>query len=1828
MRKATIARKSSRRRLLRRQRLALALAMVLLSPAAWSQTLPGGGTVASGTASSDLDVGPVMNPSGSGTSMTITQSSQTAIINWESFNVASGTTLTFNQILPDSVTLNRVVGIGYGPSPSYIQGTITANGSIFLVNSAGILFGSSAVVNVGGLVASTLDISDTDFLNGAALADPHYIFTETVGVGAPIVNQGQLTAAAGGTIALLAARIENQPGATISAPAGSVVFGAARGVNLDFYDDGLTTVTLTGLGYAAPFGCAAGMTTSSCLGGIENSGAITAAGGHVEMRTTTTDGAGQPAGTPLFTEASNGGRIWIGGSISAATTSTQTGSIVLDAGMGNVDIGGISGKTGYVAANASGAGMNAGTVDIKAYQLFTHLCVGPGGVCSLNDSLGWIDATAQAGAGNGGTITIDVQNLFYNAGVLQASSFSGNAGLVDIKSGSRFENYNWILAESGGGTGGTIKIDAPNTLLHRGRIPWLGGPGTLYSQAVLSAYGATDGGAVSIIGDLFVVDLGDVTPANPEYDPFINVRGMSGSGGSVDVLSGTTIDIDSTWFANADGTANGGTISLDAQLYLTVDGIMTANGDVDGGTISLHSGYSATISGTLTANGGVTSTHGDGGTITISGDTVVDLYGTFHAIGGTSAGPYPGPSSYGGSIVVSGNTVTLHDGSDFQAVGAGGGGQLSTTADTLLSVQGLASVQAGIWYLGGTEGWIVPSASVGAYSNGIVVADQALGTAVGLDTSVSMVADPSMHSGSGSGHITFVDTAAITAASTSYGGLDFKATQGIYGNNFTIDAGLKDLELDGGNDGVKLGNFTISTHDGSVAIRGSYVNLSYGDIQADANFVYISATDPSGYGLGLTNMSILTSDGDITLNSTGSQGVGISASQIDSGGGDITISADPAGVYISGSSVASGIGDISIHADGSPYYGVWLQNSSVTSNNGTIMLSANGSQIGVLVNYHSTVDSGGGDITISADGSHDGLNINNYSTVDSGGGDITLSADGSVMGVKVVYHAAIDSDGGDITLSGDSASQYGVLVTRYSSVYSHGGAITVHADDSRGGISFWDATIDSEGGDILLTAENAYYNSGVRIRDTSIDGGNITMDADGSSFGVYAKGSTITAAGAVAMHADNGMGIWLTDSTITSDGDIALHAGNSVNGIQINYLTHISSAIGDIDIYGTTTTGAKGVQVYYSSITSTSGDISITGSGVSWGVDLWYADITTTTGAILANGISNGAYGNGVRVLHSDLSTTGGAINLSGSSTGATSRGVRVWYSDLASGGGDIVVQGDGTLQGVTLFHADLSSDGGAIQMTGTGGWYGLTVSTSNLLSDGGDILLSGSGDDSGVGLQLNTMVSSNGGDIEIVGHGGVSYYNGGPNTVFGGVAIWNDSQVTSAGGDIYVLGTGANAGSFGVYLNDSGTALSSGGGVLTVAGDAAGTGLLLNADTSIDGGAGVVVLRAGNDGSSDAIVLGGQIASTTAVNLRPFDATDTLYLGSGNGFVLDKIEFSHIATPWLVLGSSLHQGAIQVLSDISFGGNLTLQNQGGSAGIHLAGALNVSGHTLGLLSGGDITQTSAGAITAESLLAIASGNVLLDAAANDVTGNTLAGSAGGDFNYQDVDALAIGNVSALGFNASSGAMTSQSVSGIWAGGGSGGPVGPPSGGGGDVLVLTQSGNLTLGADVHGTNIDLVAAGIFLNPDGHVLQVASSGSWRIWASTWEGEGRGGLVGSGPLPDLYGCAYLGACGAMVGNGNQFIYVQQPPVSVSSSENSGRPVDILSELEDGSASSSSEASAKASGMCPMTDMVADVALAGSDPLGNDWMKVRKKLNLVNCFSNNRTGGCSGF
>jgi len=113
---------------------------------------PTGGSVTSGTASIDQ----------SGAVTNINQSSNRATINWQGFSVGQGETVNFNQPSASSITLNRVIG----NEQSFIQGAVNANGQVFIINSNGVLFAPGSQVNTGGLVASTLDITDADFQAG------------------------------------------------------------------------------------------------------------------------------------------------------------------------------------------------------------------------------------------------------------------------------------------------------------------------------------------------------------------------------------------------------------------------------------------------------------------------------------------------------------------------------------------------------------------------------------------------------------------------------------------------------------------------------------------------------------------------------------------------------------------------------------------------------------------------------------------------------------------------------------------------------------------------------------------------------------------------------------------------------------------------------------------------------------------------------------------------------------------------------------------------------------------------------------------------------------------------------------------------------------------------------------------------------------------------------------------------------------------------------------------------------------------------------------------------------------------------------------------------------------------------------------------------------------------------------------------------------------------------------------------------------------------------------------------------------------------------------
>lgn len=170
--------------------------------------------------------------------MTISQQTEKAILNWQSFNIGEQNRVVFNQPGATSMTLNRIGDT----SASRIMGALEANGHIYLINPNGMLFGPGARVDVNHLVASSLDISDAVFedigIAGAIEnADGLAAFEADGERGAIRIAEGaRLTTASGGRILILAPEVVNS--GRIETPDGqTMLVGAKDKVYLYARDD-------------------------------------------------------------------------------------------------------------------------------------------------------------------------------------------------------------------------------------------------------------------------------------------------------------------------------------------------------------------------------------------------------------------------------------------------------------------------------------------------------------------------------------------------------------------------------------------------------------------------------------------------------------------------------------------------------------------------------------------------------------------------------------------------------------------------------------------------------------------------------------------------------------------------------------------------------------------------------------------------------------------------------------------------------------------------------------------------------------------------------------------------------------------------------------------------------------------------------------------------------------------------------------------------------------------------------------------------------------------------------------------------------------------------------------------------------------------------------------------------------------------------------------------------------------------------------------------------------------------------------------------------------
>ncbi|MDP3886517.1 GLUG motif-containing protein, partial [Hydrogenophaga sp.] len=332
----------------------------------------------------------------------INQTSQNLSLSWDKFNIAPHEVVNFVQPNSAAIAVNRI----FDTNGSQILGQINANGKIYLINPNGILFGLGAQINVGGLVASTLNMSDAS-LNSSIRS------FSGAGTGS-ITNQGTINTPEGGYVAFLGSTVSNQ--GSINAPLGTVALGAGSAATLTFDNNSLVQLQID----------------QSTLNNLaENKQLIKADGGMVIMSAGAKDSL-------LASVVNNTGVI------EAQTLHNKSGVITL--------MGGMEAGTTYVAgtldASAPVSG-NGGFIETSA----AHVKIADG-----------IAITTSAANGKSGTWLIDPADFTISAagtGTVTGGTPSGDISNTTLQNALATTDVNILSSQGSTAAGsGDINVNA------------------------------------------------------------------------------------------------------------------------------------------------------------------------------------------------------------------------------------------------------------------------------------------------------------------------------------------------------------------------------------------------------------------------------------------------------------------------------------------------------------------------------------------------------------------------------------------------------------------------------------------------------------------------------------------------------------------------------------------------------------------------------------------------------------------------------------------------------------------------------------------------------------------------------------------------------------------------------------------------------------------------------------------------------------------------------------------------------------------------------------------------------------------------------------------------------------------------------------------------------------------------------------------------------------------------------------------------------------------------------------------------------------------------
>ena len=620
-----------------------------------------------------------------GGALTITQGTDRAVINWNSFSIGAGEITKFVQPSSSSAVLNRVITAN---NPSAIYGTLQANGQVYLINPAGIFIGPGGLVDTASFVASTHDVGDKEFMGGGDL-------NFTGSSGASIINQGRIEARQG-DVFLVARQVSNE--GQIMASDGTV--GMISGTEVCLHSIGPNNYKVRLIDVANDTGV---KKTDNGIADVVNAGVIEAANAELES-----------TGNYLSLAIKNTGVIRATGVVPNAD-----GTVTLTGGEGDIL------NTGVVAAIQKN--IQGETVGGRILASAKNITTDPGSIMTA------------AGTEKGGEIGLAAKDTVYASGKVEAGSTAGKGGKVQV-TGERVALIQAELDVSGKTGGGTVLVggdylgknpDVPNAkavvmtsdsviranatengdggkvilwsdeytgfygeIFARGGIEsGNGGFVETSSKDNLQAFGTVIASAVNGQGGLWLLDPTDVeitagTNANPAV--FVNPWVPTGSNSKISAASikgvldgaGTT----SVTIQTSGNFAQPGNITMTSGISKGGGGAATLT-MIAAGSINISQVINSTV-GTLTLILGADQSVTIGANITTNGGNLI-IQGA-----GTTANP-------GSALATSTTRVTFE------------GGTITTGAGNLSAVAtGLITQSGGFLSIGGTSTFTTGGAAI------------------------------------------------------------------------------------------------------------------------------------------------------------------------------------------------------------------------------------------------------------------------------------------------------------------------------------------------------------------------------------------------------------------------------------------------------------------------------------------------------------------------------------------------------------------------------------------------------------------------------------------------------------------------------------------------------------------------------------------------------------------------------------------------------------------------------------------------------------------------------------------------------------------------------------------------------------------------------------------------------------------------------------------------------------------------------------------------------------------------------------------------------------